>query len=95
MVHENRYLPLFRAALTSSVLTRSAGGMKRKAIRSSIWSISPGGKVVLVIRSLGRDLLVLSHQNSSTLSVGDGERNGYPLMQGTCTNTEQTVVPYW
>ena len=77
--------------------------MKRKAaesIGSSMWPISPGVKVVLGIRSLGRVLLALSHQYSSTMSVGDGRRNGYPHMQewistGTCTDTEQTAVAYW
>ena len=72
--------------------------MKRKpaeSVGSSIRSISLAVKAVLGIRSLGRVLLALSHQYSSTMSVGDGRRNGYPHMQGTCTNTKQTSVAYW
>lgn len=66
--------------------------MKKKPAESvgssMIWSISPGVTTVLEIRSLGSVLLAVSHQYSSTTSVGDVRRNGYPYMQGTCTDTE-------
>ena len=62
------------------LMTRSAGATRRGAGAEAVNTVgivmSEGVNAVFVfwMRSLGRVLLVLSHQYSSTLSVGAGRR---------------------